>query len=129
MRALARRTHDSTEEIEGLIGNLQRVAQQAVEQMQSSRDLTQRTVELANEAGAALGHITESVSTIEQMNQQIAAAAEEQSAVAENISESVTRVHDIGEQSASASEQTASASAELARLGTELQGLVGQFRT
>ena len=129
VRALARRTHDSTEEIEGLIGNLQRVAQQAVEQMQSSRDLTQRTVDLANEAGVALGHITESVSTIEQMNQQIAAAAEEQSAVAENISESVTRVHDIGEQSASASEQTASASAELARLGTELQALVGQFRT
>ena len=129
VRALARRTHDSTEEIEGLIGNLQRVAQQAVEQMQSSRNLTQRTVELANEAGVSLGRITESVSTIEQMNQQIAAAAEEQSAVAENISESVTRVHDIGEQSASASEQTASASAELARLGTELQGLVGQFRT
>jgi len=129
VRALARRTHDSTEEIEGLIGNLQRVAKQAVEQMQSSRDLTQRTVELANEAGMALGRITESVSTIEQMNQQIAAAAEEQSAVAENISESVTRVHDIGEQSASASEQTAAASAELARLGVELQGLVRHFRT
>ena len=129
VRALARRTHDSTEEIEGLIGNLQRVAQQAVEQMQSSRDLTQRTVELANEAGAALGRITESVSTIEQMNQQIAAAAEEQSAVAENISESVTRVHDIGEQSAAASEQTAGASAELARLGVELQELVARFRT
>ena len=128
VRALARRTHDSTEEIEGLIGNLQHVAQQAVEQMQSSRDLTERTVELASEAGVALGRITESVSTIEQMNQQIAAAAEEQSAVAENISESVTRVHDIGEQSASASEQTAGASAELARLGTELQALVGQFR-
>ncbi|RRV18043.1 methyl-accepting chemotaxis protein [Pseudomonas saudiphocaensis] len=129
VRALARRTHDSTEEIEGLIGNLQRVAERAVEQMQSSRDLTQRTVELANEAGAALGRITESVSTIEQMNQQIAAAAEEQSAVAENISQSVTRVHDIGEQSAAASEQTAGASAELARLGVELQGLVKQFRT
>ncbi len=129
VRALARRTHDSTEEIEGLIGNLQHVAKQAVEQMQSSRDLTQRTVELAQEAGAALGRITESVSTIEQMNQQIAAAAEEQSAVAENISESVTRVHDIGEQSASASEQTAAASAELARLGVELQGLVRHFRT
>ncbi|MEW6174877.1 MAG: methyl-accepting chemotaxis protein [Pseudomonadota bacterium] len=129
VRALARRTHDSTEEIEGLIGNLQRVAQQAVEQMQSSRSLTQRTVELANEAGVALGRITESVSTIEQMNQQIAAAAEQQSAVAENISESVTRVRDIGDQSASATEQTAGASAELARLGVELQELVRQFRT
>ncbi|MFG3452742.1 methyl-accepting chemotaxis protein [Stutzerimonas stutzeri] len=129
VRALARRTHDSTEEIEGLIGNLQRVAQKAVEQMQTSRDLTQRTVDLASEAGIALGRITESVSTIEQMNQQIAASAEEQSAVAENISESVTRVRDIGEQSASGSEQTASASAELARLGVELQGLVARFRT
>ncbi|AHL75080.1 chemotaxis protein [Stutzerimonas stutzeri] len=129
VRALARRTHDSTEEIEGLIGNLQRVAQKAVEQMQTSRELTQRTVELASEAGIALGRITDSVSTIEQMNQQIAAASEEQSAVAENISESVTRVRDIGEQSASGSEQTAGASAELARLGTELQGLVARFRT
>ncbi len=129
VRALARRTHDSTEEIEGLIGNLQRVAQKAVEQMQTSRNLTQRTVELASEAGIALGRITDSVSTIEQMNQQIAASAEEQSAVAENISESVTRVRDIGEQSASGSEQTAGASAELARLGVELQGLVARFRT
>ena len=129
VRALARRTHDSTEEIEGLIANLQRVAHKAVEQMQTSRSLTQRTVGLANEAGTALGRITESVSTIEQMNQQIAAAAEQQSAVAENISESVTRVRDIGEQSASGSEQTAAASAELARLGVELQGLVARFRT
>ncbi|MGE6991883.1 methyl-accepting chemotaxis protein [Pseudomonas sp. NPDC047961] len=129
VRALARRTHDSTEEIEGLIANLQRVAQKAVEQMQTSRNLTQRTVDLASEAGIALGRITESVSTIEQMNQQIAAAAEQQSAVAENISESVTRVRDIGEQSASGSEQTAASSAELARLGVELQGLVARFRT
>jgi methyl-accepting chemotaxis protein len=129
VRALARRTHDSTEEIEGLIGNLQKVARRAVDQMETSRTLTQRTVGLANEAGTALERITESVSTIEQMNQQIAAAAEQQSAVAENISESVTRVRDIGEQSAAASEQTAGASAELARLGVELQGLVRQFRT
>lgn len=49
--------------------------------------------------------------------------------MAENISESVTRVRDIGDQSASATEHTASASAELARLGLELQELVRQFRT
>nr|WP_324734011.1 methyl-accepting chemotaxis protein [Pseudomonas sp. IT1137] len=128
VRALARRTHDSTEEIEGLIGSLQRMAGGAVEQMESSRKLTQGTVTLAGQAGDALGRITQAVSTIEQMNQQIAAAAEEQSAVADSISASITRVRDIGEQSASASEQTAASSAELARLGVELQGLVAQFR-
>ncbi|MDH4870611.1 methyl-accepting chemotaxis protein [Pseudomonas sp. BN515] len=129
VRALARRTHDSTEEIEGLIASLQRMARGAVEQMDSSRSLTQRTVGLAAQAGNALARITQAVSTIEQMNQQIAAAAEEQSSVAENISESVTRVRDIGEQSTSASQQTAASSAELARLGGELQNLVAQFRT
>ncbi len=129
VRALARRTHDSTEEIEGLIAGLQRMARGAVEQMDSSRSLTQRTVGLAAQAGDALARITLSVSSIEQMNQQIAAAAEQQSAVAESISESVTRVRDIGEQSASASQQTAASSAELARLGGALQDLVAQFRT
>lgn len=129
VRALALRTHDSTEEIEVLIGSLQGMAQRSVEQMNSSRALTQRTVELASEAGSALQRITQSVSTIEQMNQQIAAAAEEQSAVAETISQNVTRVRDIGEQTATASAQTVAASAELARLGLELKELVGQFRT
>ena len=129
VRALAKRAQESTQEIETLIAGLQRMAQGAVTKMESSRSLTQRTVGLAAEAGDALRRITQAVSTIEQMNQQIAAAAEEQSAVAENINESVTRVRDIGEQSANASEQTAASSAELARLGVELQGLVAQFRT
>ena len=129
VRALAKRAYDSTEEIEALIISLQGMAKDAVAKMDSSRSLTQRTVALAGEAGAALARITQSVSTIEQMNQQIAAAAEEQSAVAETISESITRVRDIGEQTASASQQTADSSAELARLGVELQGLVAQFRS
>ncbi|GIZ13277.1 hypothetical protein NCCP436_26930 [Pseudomonas sp. NCCP-436] len=128
VRALAKRTQDSTEEIEGLIAGLQQMARAAVQQMDSNRELSQRTVGLAGEAGDALGRITQVVSTIEQMNQQIAAAAEQQSAAAEAISESVTRVRDIGEQSATACEQTAASSAELARLGQELQGLVLQFR-
>ncbi|WP_061239988.1 methyl-accepting chemotaxis protein [Ectopseudomonas composti] len=129
VRALAKRAQESTEEIESLIAGLQRMAKGAVQQMDSSRDLTRRTVELAGEAGGALARITHAVSTIEQMNQQIAAAAEEQSAVAEAINESITRVRDVGEQSATATEQTAASSAELARLGVELQGLVRQFRT
>ena len=129
VRALARRAQESTEEIEQLISSLQRLAKVAVDKMQSSRSMTQRTVVLAGEAGSALDRITLAVSTIEQMNQQIAAAAEEQSVVADTISESVTRVRDIGEQSASASQQTAASSAELARLGVELQGLVAQFRS
>ena len=129
VRALARRSHDSTEEIERLIAGLQTLASNAVHQMDSSCKQTQRTVALASEAGDALIRITRSVSTIEQMNQQIAAAAEQQSVVAEVINGSISRVRGVGEQSADASQRTAVSSAELARLGRELRELVQQFRT
>jgi methyl-accepting chemotaxis protein len=62
------------------------------------------------------------------MNQQIATAGEEQSTVAEQINRSILNVRDISDQTAAASEQTAASSAELARLGLDLQGMVGKFR-
>ncbi|KHO66548.1 chemotaxis protein [Pseudomonas flexibilis] len=128
VRALALRTHDSTEEIETLIASLQEMSDKAVTRMESSRRLTQDTVELAGAAGGALQRIAQAVANIEQMNQQIAASAEEQSAAAETISQNMVRVRDIGVQTAAAGEQTAASSNELARLGVELRELVAQFK-
>ena len=128
VRSLAQRTQKSTEEIEVLIGGLQSGTQQVSSSMDNSRQLTGSSVELTRRAGASLGTITRTVSTIQGMNQQIAAAAEQQSAVAEEINRSVLNVRDVSEQTAAASEQTAAASVELARLGTHLQTLVTRFR-
>ncbi len=129
VRALAQRAYSSTQEIDSVTSRLQRMAQDAVEQMESSRALTQGTVRLATQAGDALGLITRSVSSIERLNRQIAASAEEQGAAAVIIGDSVIRLRNIGERSAHVSEQTATSSADLVRLGVELQGQVQQFRT
>lgn len=128
VRALAQRTHASTEEIEALIASLQEMSGKAATRMESSQRLTQDSVTLASDAGGALQRIAQAVANIEQMNQQIAAAAEEQSVTAETISQNMVRVRDIGVQTAAAGEQTAASSNELARLGVELRELVGQFR-
>jgi len=128
VRALAQRTHASTEEIEALIASLQEMSGKAATRMESSQRLTQGSVTLASDAGGALQRIAQAVANIEQMNQQIAAAAEEQSVTAETISQNMVRVRDIGVQTAAAGEQTAASSNELARLGVELRELVGQFR-
>nr|WP_296179158.1 methyl-accepting chemotaxis protein [Pseudomonas sp. UBA1879] len=128
VRSLALRTQQSTEEIELLIAALQSGTQQVVSTLDASRTLTDRSVELSRKAGAALEHITRTVSTIQTMNQQIATAGEEQSVVAEQINRSVLTVRDVSEQTASASEETAASSLELARLGTHLQEMVAKFR-
>jgi len=68
------------------------------------------------------------VATINEMNTQIASAAEEQSAVSEEINKNVTSISQISEQTASGAEQTTTSANELARLASDLQNLVGQFK-
>jgi methyl-accepting chemotaxis protein len=91
VRSLARRTQQSAEEIEELIGGLHRGTQQAADIMDYSRTLTDNSVGLTRNAGDALTEIARTVAIIQEMNPQIAAAAEEQSAVAEEINRAMPR--------------------------------------
>ena len=128
VRALAKRTQQSTEEIERLVGSLQNGAQSSVAQIKNSGELVKMAVSDALQTESALGSIAVAVSLIQQMNQQIAAAAEQQSSVAEEINRSVTSIRASADQSALAMQGNAASSIELAQLGTELKGMVGHFR-
>ena len=128
VRTLAQRTQESTAEIENLINALQTGAEEAVTVMSQSRERAGSTVEQAIHAGESLSSITRAVGTILQLNTQIATAAEEQTSVSEEINRNVINIQNISEQTATGAEQTASASGELARLGEQLQSLVGQFK-
>ena len=128
VRALAKRTQQSTEEIERLVSALRSAAQSSVQQIQNSGELVKLAVSDASQTESALGSIAAAVSLIQQMNQQIAAAAEEQSSVAEEINRSVTSIRASADQSSLAMQGNAASSIELAQLGVELKGMVGHFR-
>lgn len=128
VRALARRTQDSTRTIESMIIELQAMSDRAVQQMSGSSQLSQEAATYGEQARMALSRITSAVSSIETFNQQIATAAEEQSSVAGEISNNVERVRNIADQGAVSTERMTSASAELAQLGEQLQQLVRKFR-
>lgn len=129
VRTLASRTQESTQEIQTMIESLQNGSRNAVKAMGKSQEQSQQSVEQALKAQSSLDAITEAVATISTMNIQIASAAKEQSSVSEEINKNVVNISQVVEQTAEGAQQTLTASHELANLASELQGLVGQFKT
>lgn len=129
VRALAKRTADSTAEIDGLLGNLAKRTSQVTQQMHASLQVSQQSVSRIGEARNSFGQIRESVDVIRDMNTQIATAAEEQHQVAEDINRHISQIHGDAQLVAELANSARLDSQSLAGLSNELDGLVRRFRT
>lgn len=94
VRALARRTSQSTEEINGLISRLQNQVREAVKQMQHSASRVDDTLGNAEKASGQLGQVTQTVNAIKDNAFQVASAAEEQNQVSEEITRNINAISD-----------------------------------
>ncbi|WP_204482759.1 methyl-accepting chemotaxis protein, partial [Aeromonas veronii] len=128
VRTLAKRTQDSTSQINTIIAELQQRAEQAGSTMQQSQELMNTTVATAREAGESISQISGSVSSISHMNIQIATATEEQGAVSEELNRNVVNISHASEEVAAGATQMAQACNELNHLATQLQDMVRRFR-
>lgn len=129
VRALAKRTADSTGEIDGLLGGLARRAQDVTQQMHSSLDMSQQSVSSIREARDSFEDIKASVDAIRDQSNQIATAAEEQHQVAEDINQHIVQIQadaQLIEQLAGSAQED---SRQLNKLSQEFRGLVSRFRT
>jgi methyl-accepting chemotaxis protein len=129
VRALAKRTADSTAEIDGLLGNLAKRTSQVTQQMHASLEVSQQSVTRIGEARNSFGQIRESVDVIRDMNTQIATAAEQQHQVAEDINRHISQIHGDAQLVAELANSARLDSQSLAGLSNELDGLVRRFRT
>jgi methyl-accepting chemotaxis protein len=128
VRTLAKRTQDSTAQINTIISELQQRAEQAGSTMQQSQALMQATVGTAREAGASIIEISGSVESISQMSIQIATATEEQGAVSEELNRNVVNISHASEEVVAGATQMAAACNDLNQLATQLQEMVRRFR-
>ncbi|KRP59878.1 methyl-accepting chemotaxis protein [Pseudomonas orientalis] len=128
VRTLARRTQQSTEEIEQMIGRLHSGVGAAVKAMGASHDMANGTVGQSEKVQQALENILGAVGMIVDQNQQIAAAVEQQTAVAHEIDQNIVAIHRAGEHAAQGADQTEAASHQLSQQVMELKQLIGAFR-
>jgi methyl-accepting chemotaxis protein len=121
VRTRSKRTHESTNEIESMIHQLQAEAASLatyMNQADSSIDKVKSTME-------ALHQITGQVSQINLLNDQVATASEEQCAVSRDVSRNI---HHIREVSDSTMEQARQSAEELQQRFRELQLVINSFK-
>ncbi|MDB5983689.1 MAG: chemotaxis protein [Pseudomonas sp.] len=128
VRTLAKRTQQSTEEIEQMIAKLQGGVGAAVKAMGVSHEVANGTVGQSEKVQQALENILGAVGMIVDQNQQIAAAVEQQTAVAHDIDRNIVEINRAGERTAEGASQTEHASRQLSAQVVELKQLISAFR-
>ena len=128
VRTLAKRTQQSTEEIEQMIAKLHGGVGAAVKAMGVSHQMANGTVGQSEKVQQALENILGAVGMIVDQNQQIAAAVEQQTAVAHDIDQNIVEINRAGERTAQGAHQTEDASRALSAQVVELKQLISAFR-
>jgi methyl-accepting chemotaxis protein len=127
VRRLAERTKGATEEIAGTIRSIQEETRATLEVMNQSRSAVESGLSETANARKSLEAIIESSQQVEHQIQLIASAATEQTAASGEISESAGRISNLATQNAQGSEEAVQALQELAKLASDLDGMIHQF--
>ena len=127
VRTLSQRTQASTREINETIGTLQQMTRQAVQRMDSSMAIAERSVADVERASSALEEIAQSAGVISETSLQIATAAEEQTSVTEEITRNVITIKGLGDTLASGAEDSERQSRSLQHHAADLNRDVARF--
>ncbi|MCW8901419.1 MAG: methyl-accepting chemotaxis protein [Gammaproteobacteria bacterium] len=127
VRTLASRSHDATQEIQGMIEQLQQGVVNAVTNMELVSKRAAEGVAQVEESAEALAEISGSVSVINDMNTQIAAATDEQNAVVSEVSRNIEQINQLSGDTAQAAEKSEKNSQELSELADKLKEMFDQF--
>ena len=103
VRALAKRTQDTTETINKVVDQLKISINRAVGSIDSGHHQVERTVALVTESGRTIQEISQSVDVIRDSIHQVAAACTQQAAATEEVSQNIQDIeavtHQVSEQS------------------------------
>ncbi|MDE2344734.1 MAG: cache domain-containing protein [Betaproteobacteria bacterium] len=127
VRKLAERTGKATEEITGMIGNIQASMKSAVSSMDAGSAQVQQGVALASRAGDTLSEINSSSREVLTMVHDIANAVQEQTVASHQIAENIERISTMAEHSSVSMEQMSGEAENLGKVSGTLKEAISLF--
>ena len=121
VRRLAERTTLATQEISGMISNIQHDTNGAMDMMEGRRQQVALLMEKIEESNSALEEIVRLVRAEVEMVRQLAHSVELQTLASSRVSESMNGISNFSQYARAAGEQTVRACSDLSRLASDLE--------
>ncbi|GFD67943.1 methyl-accepting chemotaxis protein [Alteromonas sp. KUL106] len=106
VRTLANRTHDSTEEIEQMIGNLQKDAAEAVKAINAGREQAKEGVLISQQVAQQVESIRQIIERLSNINEHIVADTEQQDVLLGDVAQSLNKIVALADSSAQSTRQS-----------------------
>lgn len=129
VRTLARRSHDSTHEIQAIIEKLQSASSNAVSKMKNGLECSQANVTEVLKASEALQNITGSMQKLSTMTTEIANTTENQKVVGEDVNRDIISISEIARVNKDQSSKLYKSIQELKQMSESLSIQVNRFKT
>ena len=128
VRTLANRTHDSTEEIESMIGSLQKDAAQAVKAINVGREQANKGVEITEQVSHQVENIRNIIVKLSQINQHIVNDTRQQDDLLADVASSLTTIVELADSSAQSTRQANESTMQLDEQMDQLKRAVDRFQ-
>lgn len=128
VRTLANRSHESTQQIEEIVEQLQGGAKRAVEAMDNAKTDAGHRRDEVQTADETLRSIAERVSKIHHMNSDMASTVSEQERITRNVQSSINSINATSSNTTQAASSTTQASEDIVRLADDLSRKINQFK-
>ncbi|AAQ57711.1 methyl-accepting chemotaxis protein [Chromobacterium violaceum] len=128
VRKLAERTAQATLEISDVIQTMQKDTSHAADSMSGALEQVEQGVKLAGESSQSIQQISGQAQQVVHAVGDIAVSTAEQSSASQEIARHIENIHGMLLQTDDSIHQAQQATVALARLGEELESLIGRFK-
>jgi len=128
VRNLAKRTQESTVEIESMIALFTQDTESAVLSISKSSEHGHLSSQAAHDTNAKIQEIQQAIDDVNDMNNQIATAAKQQAVTSQELSNNTEKLNELSNENSESITRVSSSSEELAQVSLQLKDKLAQFK-